>query len=96
MRNLALSLVVTGAENGFELRGHSSMREISRDPEDLVAQTIGAHHQYPDGVMLFLGTLFAPLQDRDTPGGGFIHKRGDRVETAAPALGRLVNRVTHS
>ena len=96
VRTLALSLVVTGAEDGFELRGHSSMREISRDPEDLVAQTIGAHHQYPDGVMLFLGTLFAPVQDRDTPGGGFTHKLGDRVEISAPPLGRLVNRVTHS
>ena len=66
-RNLALSLVVTGAEDGFERRGHSAMREISRDPEDPVAQTIGAHHRYPDGGMLFLGTLFAPVQDRDTP-----------------------------
>ncbi len=96
VRNLTLSLTVTGAADGFVLHGHSSMREISRDPEDLVAQTIGAHHQYPDGVMLFLGTLFAPVQDRDAPGAGFTHKLGDRVEIAAPALGRLVNRVAHS
>ncbi len=96
VRGLALSLTVTGAADGFVLHGHSSMREISRDPEDLVAQTIGAHHQYPDGFMLFLGTLFAPVQDRDTPGGGFTHKLGDQVEISAPGLGRLVNRVTHS
>ncbi len=96
VRGLALDLTVTGADDGFVLHGHSSMREISRDPEDLVAQTIGAHHQYPDGFMLFLGTLFAPVQDRDTPGGGFTHKLGDQVEIAAPGLGRLVNRVTHS
>ncbi len=96
VRGLVLSLTVTGADDGFVLHGQSSMREISRDPEDLVAQTIGAHHQYPDGFMLFLGTLFAPVQDRDTPGGGFTHKLGDQVEIAAPALGRLVNRVTQS
>ncbi|MGI4748968.1 MAG: fumarylacetoacetate hydrolase family protein [Janthinobacterium lividum] len=96
VRGLALTLTVTGAEDGFVLNGHSSMREISRDPLDLVAQTIGAQHQYPDGFMLFLGTLFAPVQDRDTPGTGFTHKLGDRVEIASPKLGRLVNHVTHA
>jgi fumarylacetoacetate (FAA) hydrolase family protein len=69
------------------------MAEISRDPEELVAHTIGRHHQYPDGLMLFLGTLFAPTEDRDVPGEGFTHKLGDRVTIAAPGLGRLVNTV---
>jgi fumarylacetoacetate (FAA) hydrolase family protein len=72
------------------------MREISRDPTELVAHTIGRHHQYPDGFVLFLGTLFAPIQDRDHPGQGFTHKTGDRVEIAAPQLGRLVNTVTYA
>lgn len=67
LRRLDLELTVTGPD-GFVLKGHSTMREISRDPEALVAQTIGRHHQYPDGFMLFLGTLFAPTQDRDAPG----------------------------
>ena len=69
------------------------MREISRDPADLVAQTIGRHHQYPDGLMLFLGTMFAPVQDRDAPGQGFTHHAGDVVTIAAPGLGALVNTV---
>ena len=59
------------------------MKEISRDPLDLVDQTIGRHHQYPDGFMLFLGTLFAPVEDRDAPGQGFTHKIGDRVAISA-------------
>ena len=65
-------MTVEGTD-GFRLEGRSSMREISRDPADLVAQTIGRHHQYPDGLMLFLGTMFAPVQDRDAPGQGFTH-----------------------
>jgi len=96
VRALELSLTVSGRDDGFVLRGRSSMREISRDPEDLVAQTVGRHHQYPDGFMLFLGTLFAPVQDRDAPGAGFTHKLHDRVEIAAPSLGRLVNRVAYA
>lgn len=92
VRNADLTLKVTG-EDGFVLDGTSSMAEISRDPEDLVAQTRGAHHQYPDGFFLMLGTLFAPTQDRDTPGGGFTHKLGDLVEISNPALGRLSNTV---
>ena len=96
VRRLDLDLDVFGAEDGFHMTGHSTMRRISRDPEDLAAQTIGAHHQYPDGFMLFLGTLFAPTQDRAKPGSGFTHKLGDRVEIASPLLGRLVNTVTHS
>jgi len=87
-----LMLTVEG-EDGFRLDGRSSMKEISRDPADLVAQTIGRHHQYPDGFMLFLGTMFAPVQDRDAPGQGFTHHIGDIVTIAAPGLGALVNPV---
>ncbi len=92
VRTAELTLTVRGTD-GFVLEGHSSMREISRDPTDLVRQTIGRHHQYPDGFMLFLGTLFAPTQDRDTRGGGFTHKIGDIVEIANPSLGTLRNTV---
>jgi fumarylacetoacetate (FAA) hydrolase family protein len=95
VRNAELTLTVSGTD-GFELTGHSSMNQISRDPEDLVRQTIGAHHQYPDGFMLFLGTLFAPKQDRDTVGGGFTHKLGDVVTISCPELGQLTNTVALS
>ena len=80
-------------EDGFVLKGSSTMREISRDPLDLVAQTIGTHHQYPDGFMLFMGTLFAPVEDRDAPGQGFTHKTGDRVVISNAELGSLANTV---
>lgn len=93
VRKAELTLTVIGAEDGFELNGHSSMAQISRDPADLVAQTIGRHHQYPDGLMLFLGTLFAPTQDRDTKGGGFTHKLGDVVTIENALLGALQNTV---
>lgn len=92
VRRAELSLTVTGPD-GFRLEGRSSMAEISRDPADLVAQTIGRHHQYPDGLMLFLGTLFAPTQDRGAPGQGFTHVIGDVVEIAAPGFGVLRNTV---
>ncbi|MGI9400394.1 MAG: fumarylacetoacetate hydrolase family protein [Rhizobiaceae bacterium] len=92
VRTAALDLTVTGSD-GFVLNGHSSMKEISRDPEDLVSQTIGRHHQYPDGFMLFLGTLFAPTEDRDIPGEGFTHKNGDVVSIESAGLGRLTNTV---
>lgn len=92
VRRAELTLTVTGPD-GFALEGSSSMSQISRDPEDLVRQTIGRHHQYPDGLMLFLGTLFAPTQDRDTPGGGFTHKVGDVVSIANAQLGTLTNSV---
>lgn len=95
VRQAELSLKVTGVD-GFELNGASSMNQISRDPTDLVAQTIGAHHQYPDGFMLFLGTLFAPTQDRDGEGQGFTHHVGDVVEIACPGLGLLQNTVALS
>jgi fumarylacetoacetate (FAA) hydrolase family protein len=92
VRNAELTLTVTGPE-GYILNGRSSMKEISRDPQDLVNQTVGRHHQYPDGIVLFLGTLFAPTEDRDVPGEGFTHKLGDTVEIAAPGLGALRNTV---
>jgi fumarylacetoacetate (FAA) hydrolase family protein len=92
VRGLELALTVEGAD-GFRLSGHSSMAEISRDPADLVAQTIGRHHQYPDGLMLYLGTMFAPVEDRDAPGQGFTHHIGDVVTISAPGLGELVNTV---
>ena len=92
VRAAELDLRVEGTD-GFVLEGHSSMKEISRDPEDLVRQTLGRHHQYPDGIVLFLGTLFAPTQDRDLPGEGFTHKLGDVVTISAPGLGKLQNTV---
>ena len=95
IRRTTVTLVVDGPE-GFRLEGASSIGEIARDPEDLVAQMMGRHHQYPDGAVLFLGTMFAPIQDRDTPGKGFTHKSGDIVTISAPQLGSLVNRMRSS
>ncbi len=92
VRLAELDLTVEGTD-GFILKGRSSMKEISRDPVDLVRQTLGRHHQYPDGIMLFLGTLFAPTQDRDVAGEGFTHKLGDVVTIESPGLGRLSNTV---
>ncbi|MGF6155471.1 fumarylacetoacetate (FAA) hydrolase family protein [Ensifer sp. KUDG1] len=92
VRRAELSLLVEG-EDGYRLTGRSSMAEISRDPLDLVAQAIGPHHQYPDGLMLFMGTLFAPVEDREEPGQGFTHKRGDVVTIANAELGSLTNTV---
>ena len=92
VRRAELTLRVEG-EDGFVLQGASSMARISRDPASIVAQTIGRHHQYPDGMMLYLGTLFAPTQDRDAPGQGFTHHPGDRVTISEPALGALENTV---
>lgn len=92
VRAVALEMRVTGTD-GFVMEGRSSMTEISRDPADLVRQTLGRHHQYPDGLMLYLGTAFAPTKDRDVAGEGFTHKMGDVVEISAPGLGRLRNTV---
>lgn len=92
IRNAELGLRVEG-EDGYVLNGRSSMKEISRDPLDLVAQTIGRHHQYPDGLVLFMGTLFAPVEDRDIAGQGFTHKIGDVVTISNAELGALTNRV---
>ncbi|MBR0949048.1 fumarylacetoacetate hydrolase family protein [Bradyrhizobium canariense] len=94
-RKLDISLNVKG-QDGFVLDGHSSISMISRDPTDLVEQTIGKVHQYPDGFVLFLGTMFAPVKDRDAPGQGFTHKRDDIVTISAPQLGKLVNRMRTS
>jgi fumarylacetoacetate (FAA) hydrolase family protein len=92
VRSTTVTLRVDGPE-GFVLEGASSIARISRDPTDLVAQMLNVHHRYPDGAMLFLGTMFAPTQDRDAPGQGFTHRSGDIVSVAAPKLGRLVNRM---
>jgi len=92
VRQADLDMEVAG-EDGFVLNGHSTMREISRDPLELVAATCGPHHQYPDGFVLFLGTLFAPTEDRDAPGQGFTHHLGDVVRIWNDRLGTLENRV---
>ncbi|HZV56419.1 MAG TPA: fumarylacetoacetate hydrolase family protein, partial [Sphingobium sp.] len=95
VRAAAVTLRVDGAQDNYALEGASNMAEISRDPLELVRQTL-SEHQYPDGFVLFLGTLFAPIQDRDEPGRGFTHKLGDIVTIASPRLGHLVNRVVTS
>jgi fumarylacetoacetate (FAA) hydrolase family protein len=92
VRQCEIALTVKG-DDGFVMKGSSSMSQISRDPLDLVAQTINANHQYPDGFMLFCGTMFAPTQDRFGPGQGFTHAVGDEVTVSSPKLGALTNRV---
>ncbi|MDV3455675.1 fumarylacetoacetate hydrolase family protein [Sphingomonas sp. HF-S4] len=94
VRSAVVDLTIDGPE-GYTLHGTNKMSEISRDPTDLVRQAL-SEHQYPDGFALFLGTLFAPVQDRDHPGRGFTHKTGDVVRIATPKLGALTNRVTTS
>jgi fumarylacetoacetate (FAA) hydrolase family protein len=92
IRQTTVSLTVEG-DDGFKLSGASSIAKISRDPADLVAQMVNPHHRFPDGAVLFLGTMFAPVEDRDASGKGFTHKTGDIVTIATPKLGRLVNRI---
>lgn len=92
VRTSTVDLLVEG-EDGFRLTGSSSMRKIARDPTDLVAQAHGAHHQYPDGFVLYCGTMFAPIEDRGEKGKGFTHKIGDVVTIRSDKLGALVNRV---
>ena len=94
IRAAVVELEILGPD-GFRLRGQSRMSEISRDPTELVRQALSEHH-YPDGFVLFLGTLFAPTEDRDEPGRGFTHKIGDEVRISSPKLGTLVNTVTTS
>lgn len=94
-RETKIEIEVSG-DDGFKLQGVSDLTKISRDIADLVGQTINKHHQYPDGLMLFLGTMFAPIQDRGAPGQGFTHKLGDIVTIRAARLGMLVNRVNHT
>ena len=95
VRSTDLSMAVHGPE-GFVMQGSSSLSQISRDPLDLAAQAIGPCHQYPDGLVLFLGTMFAPTQDRHGPGQGFTHMVGDSVAITTPQLGTLFNRVSTS
>lgn len=95
IRNLKLSLTVVG-QDGFKLEGSSSMQMISRDPADLAAQAINRHHHYPDGLVLYCGTMFAPVDDRGEKGQGFTHKLGDIVTIATPELGALQNRVVRT
>ncbi|MFE3165350.1 fumarylacetoacetate hydrolase family protein [Streptomyces sp. NPDC059224] len=95
VRGLDVELRVEGTD-GYVLHGRSSMREISRDVTDLVAATHGPHHQYPDGFVLFTGTLFAPTEDRQAPGAGFTHEYGDLVRISSPRLGALANTVIAS
>ncbi len=92
VNRMDVALEVDGPD-GFTLRGGSNMTKISRPPLKLVEATIGAHHQYPDGFVIFCGTVFAPTQDRDAPGSGFTHKHGDVVSVANPQLGALINTV---
>jgi fumarylacetoacetate (FAA) hydrolase family protein len=94
VRAAVIDLVIEGTDN-YRLEGTNKMSQISRDPTELVRQAL-SEHQYPDGFALFLGTLFAPIQDRDHEGRGFTHKIGDTVNISTPSLGKLVNRVTTS
>jgi fumarylacetoacetate (FAA) hydrolase family protein len=95
VRRAEVRLVVAG-EDGFRLEGASDMGRISRDPEELVRQAIGRNHQYPDGLALYLGTMFAPTKDRFGAGQGFTHAIGDLVTIESPRLGRLANRMVRS
>ncbi len=95
VRKMEVHMTIEG-EDEFHLHAVSSLSQISRDPTDLVAQMIGPNHQYPDGAVLFLGTMFAPVQDRDVPGMGFSHKIGDVVTIKSDKLGALSNRMRHA
>jgi fumarylacetoacetate (FAA) hydrolase family protein len=95
VRQMDVRMRIDG-EDGFQLEAISSLTQISRDPRDLVQQMIGVHHRYPDGAVLFLGTMFAPTEDRDVPGMGFCHKVGDIVRIRSDKLGTLANRMRHS
>ncbi|WP_309123965.1 fumarylacetoacetate hydrolase family protein [Arthrobacter sp.] len=95
VRQMQVNLEIDGPD-GFHLDGTSEMAQISRDPLDLVGQLIGPQHQYPDGAVLMLGTMFAPIVDRDTKDHGFTHKRGDVVRISSRELGTLVNYVEES
>ena len=92
VKKSVISLNVTG-EDGFVLEGESSMSQISRPPESIVSAAIGRHHQYPDGFVIYLGTMFAPVKDRGGAGKGFTHKPNDIVTISTPLLGALRNRV---
>lgn len=95
VRGMTVELDIVGLD-GFSLHGSSDLAQISRDPVDLAAQLLGPHHQYPDGAVLMLGTMFAPIVDRDQPDHGFTHHAGDVVRISSPALGSLVRQVQSS
>jgi fumarylacetoacetate (FAA) hydrolase family protein len=95
VRRARVRLEVTG-EDQFRVEGENAMDRISRDPLELAAATCGPEHQYPDGFMLFLGTMYVPTADRAGPGQGFTHRLGDVVRVSSPKLGALVNTVTTS
>ncbi|GAB3287958.1 fumarylacetoacetate hydrolase family protein [Pseudoclavibacter terrae] len=95
VRDMTVDLDIVGLD-GFTLHGSSDLAQISRDPADLAAQLLGPHHQYPDGAVLMLGTMFAPIVDRDQPDHGFTHHAGDVVRISSPALGSLVGQVQTS
>jgi fumarylacetoacetate (FAA) hydrolase family protein len=95
LRHVVIEVEVAGERDGFRLADSYPLAAISRDVTELVAQAVNADHQYPDGLVLMLGTMFAPIQDRERPGEGFTHKVGDQVTIRAKALGTLVNRVNH-
>ncbi len=92
VESAVITLDITG-DDGFELHETCPMSEISRSPQSIVDQTIGRHHQYPDGFVLYLGSMFAPIQDRDAKGQGFTHHVGDIVSVSTPTLGCLANKV---
>jgi fumarylacetoacetate (FAA) hydrolase family protein len=94
LRRTRIDIRVQGAD-GFSLEGDYSLTQISRDPLDLVAQAVNRNHQYPDGIVLFLGTAFAPVHDRGEPGRGFTHKLGDIVTIRSGTLGALSNRINY-
>jgi fumarylacetoacetate (FAA) hydrolase family protein len=94
VRQMEIALSVKG-EDGFVMEGASSLSEISRDPQDLAMAAVSKMNQFPDGVMLYTGTMFAPTEDRDAPGQGFTHHVGDIVSISSEKLGTLVNRVEH-
>ena len=95
VKSAEIALEVLGP-GGYQLAGRSRMAEIARPPEAIAAAAIGAHHQYPDGLVLYLGTMFAPIEDRQAPGKGFTHEIGDVVRISTPRLGTLANRVALS
>ncbi len=95
VRSAEIRLRVEGLDQ-FVVEGANVMSRISRDPADLVAATFGTDHQYPDGFMLFLGTMYVPTVDRGGPGRGFTHHGGDVVRVSSPKLGALINTVTTS
>jgi len=92
LRTAVVTLRVEGPD-GFSLEGSSSLAKISRDLADLSAQMLGKHHQYPDGAVLYTGTMYSPIKDRDAPGKGFTHKMGDIVTVHTPKLGSIVSRM---